>query len=148
MAKAIKYEDDYYLDSSGIVHKENKLNNILNYNIESIAIPALLATTNVTSEQTLGTTTIPSAGTYLFWANIPVNYYGQNGRDLLLRFKINDVEIWRNVGVCNTYVYTLCAQLFSVQNISANSNIKITIQDTLGKTYACGAFILYYIRLS
>lgn len=148
MAKVIKYKDDYYLDSSGIIHEENKLNNILNYNIGSIAIPALLATTNVTSEQTLGAVTISSAGTYLFWANIPVNYYGQNGRDLLLRFKIDDVEIWSNVGVCNTYIYTLSAQLFIVQNISANSNIKITIQDALGKTYACGAFTLYYIRLS
>ena len=148
MAKAIKYKDDYYLDSSGVVHNDQELSDILNYQIKSFSASALNATTSVTSERTLLNNTITEAGIYLIWANMPLDYYGRKGRELYLRLKINNVERWYSYGVCNTYVYTLCMQLFTIQNISVNSNIKITVQDPSGKTYAVNSFTLYYMKLS
>lgn len=146
MAKAIKYSN--YIDSSGVVHNKRKLSNILSYPINSFSATAISATTGVTSEKTILNNTITETGVYIIWANIPLNYYGQSGRELYLRLKINDIERWYSFGVCNTYIFTLFTQLFTVQNISANSNIKITVQDPSGKTYAVNSFTLYYMKLS
>ena len=146
MSKAIKYSN--YIDSSGVVHNKRKLSNILNYPINSFSAPAISAITGVTSEKTILNNTITETGVYIIWANIPLNYYGQSGRELYLRLKINDIERWYSFGVCNTYIYTLFTQLFTVQNIPANSNIKITVQDPSGKTYAVNSFTLYYMKLS
>lgn len=148
MAKAIKFNNDNYLDSSSIIHNKRKLNDILNYKIGYINIRYLPATTGNTSEVILGSGSIAEAGVYMFWASIPVNYYGQDGRNLYLRLRINEIERWYNLGVCNIYTYTLSSMLFSINEIPSNSDIKITIQDSVGKTYSCSAFNLYYLKLS
>lgn len=123
-----------------------KINNI-NSILTTVSSNALEATTGTTTEITLLETTIAKKGIYLFTANIPVNYYGQSGRDLLLRLKVNNVEKWYNDGVCNTYIYTLSTSLIKILDIPENANVKITIQDATGKTYACAGFALTYIRL-
>lgn len=100
-----------------------------------------------TTEVDLGSGTITKAGKYLIVASIPINYYGQDGRQLILRLKINEQEVWSGGGVINSYVYTLYTQLAKIVNIPANTNVKVTLSDLTGKTFACSPFTLEYIRL-
>lgn len=145
MAKAIKY--DNYIDSSGITHNRKRLKDILSYPINYFPSQGIGATTGITSEVEFIHQTIAEAGTYIFWASIPLNYHGQVGRELYLRMKINGMEKWYSVGVCNSYIYTMSIQLFQVCKVPANGTVVVTIQDASGKTYACGSFNLYYMKI-
>lgn len=114
--------------------------------LTSVNSIARSATTGVTTPVTLLETTITDEGVYLFVANIPINFYGQTGRDVLVRFLINDVSYSTTGGNSNAD-YTFYCPLNVLAEISANTTIKITIQDPAGKTYACTSFALRYIRL-
>lgn len=100
-----------------------------------------------TTEVELGSGTITKAGKYLIVASIPINYYGQTGRQLLLKLKINEQEVWSGGGIINSDAYTLYTQLAKIVNIPANTNVKVTLIDAAGKTFACLPFTLEYIRL-
>ena len=112
----------------------------------SVLSTARSATTRVTTEVNLLEATIADAGVYLFVADIPINYYRQTGRDLLIRLKVNNSNIL-TIGGNSNADYTIHSSLITMAEIPDNANIKITIQDTSGKTYACTQFILKYIRL-
>lgn len=118
-----------------------------NYELKALYSSGVAATTETISEIELLNLKLTEAGTYIFFANIPLNYYGQSGRELYLRLKVNGVEIWYSIGVCNTYVYTLSTTLFRIANISKNDIVTITIQDITGKTYACRGFDFFYMKI-
>lgn len=100
-----------------------------------------------TAEVELGSGTIEKAGKYLIAASIPINYYGQVGRQLILKLKINEQEVWIGGGVINSNAFVLYTQLTKIVNISKNANVKVTLIDAAGQTFACLPFILEYIRL-
>lgn len=100
-----------------------------------------------TEEVEIGSGTIEKAGKYLIGASIPINYYGQVGRQLILKLKINEQEVWTGGGVINSSVYVLYTQLTKIVNIPENANVKVTLIDTAGQTFACLPFMLEYIRL-
>lgn len=114
--------------------------------IESISCAGTAAVTT-TAEVELGLGTIEKAGKYLIVAFIPINYYGQTGRQLTLRLRINGKEAWCGGGVINSSAYTLYTQLTKIVNIPENANIKVTAHDETGKTFSCLSFSLEYIRL-
>ena len=101
---------------------------------------------NEKEEITMLEMTIKEEGLYYFEASIPLNYYGQTGRELYVKLKIKDIEIWRGGGVVNTYVYTLYTQLTKKVYVAKNSIVKIVIQDVIGKTYDCLPFSFYYSK--
>ena len=146
MSKRFKYKDNNYLDSTGIVHNKEILKDILDSQIISFNSSGL-PKTETTAETTILSSQISKGGIYLFTANIPVNYYGQTGRDLVLKFYVNDSMVWANTGVINTSAWTLSASLAQLVKIKSDSTIKITIQDKSGKSYAIGAFFIYCLRL-
>lgn len=148
MAKAVKFKNDYYLDSSAIVNNKVNLSEIMKYQINYFNSSGIAATTGNTNEIEFIHQTMQKSGTYIFCANIPLNYYGQNGRELYLRLKVNGIEVWYNMGVLNLYVYTMSVSLFCLCEIQKGDVVTLTIQDALGKTFACREFNLYYMCLN
>ena len=146
MAKSIGFKNEIYWDSSSLSHNKENLKDILDSQIISFASSSLSETKD-TSEITILTSTISVGGIYLFTANIPVNYYGQTGRELVLKLYVNNRMIWANTGVINIYAWTLSASLAQLVKIQPNSTVKITIQDKAGKSYSVGAFSLDCLRL-
>lgn len=104
-------------------------------------------TTGVTTEVELLNATIKRSGIYLFTANIPVNYYGQEGRELIVRLRVNGLTKWSNAGVLNNFAWTLNVALATILNISANDKITMTIQDATGKNYSCEQFWFKYMPI-
>jgi len=104
-------------------------------------------TLNTTVKQTLVSKTISTAGTYLFNISVPVNYYGQSGRDIWVYLEIGSTAIGTD-GVINTYVYTLHRTLTYIATVSANTIVKVTSYSTTTATYAIGTGgFLQYLRL-
>lgn len=146
MSKSVKLENDIYLDSGSIVNNKENLTDILNSEILSFTSTNLAVTTS-TEEITLISGTIKSAGTYLIVANIPTNYYGADGRELVVKLKINDKTVWYTANVLNSYAWTCNATLCHIAKVSINSSIKITISDVSGKSYAVPQFSMEMIRI-
>lgn len=146
MSKSVKLENDIYLDSGSIVNNKESLKDILNSGIISFTSTKLDVTTS-TEEITLLSGTVKQTGTYLIVANIPTNYYGVSGRELVVKLKINDGVVWYTSNVLNTYIWTCNVALCYIFNVPANSNIKITIRDVSGKSYAVPQFTLDMIRI-
>jgi hypothetical protein len=124
----------------------NVLNKV-NTGLTSVTSTTLGATTGTTTQVKLLETTILDEGVYFFNALIPMNYYGQDGRNLNCRLLVNDTQKAINGGVINTNAFTLYSPLSAIVDVPSNATIKVTIQDTLGKTFACPQFELQYIRL-
>lgn len=146
MSKSVKLENDIYLDSGSIVNNKENLKDILNSGILSFSSTKLDETTS-TEEITLVSGTVEKAGTYLIVANIPTNYYGVTGRELVVKLKINNKDVWYIANVLNLYIWTCNTALCYIANVPANSNIKITIKDVSGKSYAVPQFTLDMIRI-
>ena len=84
----------------------------------------------------------------MFLADVPLNYYGETGRILYLRLKVNNSEKFVGGGVINTNVYTLYTKLLTVADVPANGTVEITLKnDADGKQFACRSFNLQFFRL-
>lgn len=117
---------------------------LVNYVTTSISV------TSTTAEQTILSTILEKKGLYLLVGSIPLNNYGlQTGRELYIRVKINNVEVFSQLWVINSEVYTLSrtiAVLFCTTSI--NSELKITIQNsTSNKNWSCPSGVLQLARL-
>lgn len=111
--------------------------------IPTFALPV----TSTTEEQALLNTTISEAGTYLFVVNVPMNYYGESGRELFLYLKINNKLVATHQAVISD-AYTITQNITEIKNIPANSAINITVRNTVaGKNFAAGNGQLQYIKL-
>lgn len=139
-------ESDYMTIVQSGSNKKVKMNKVLVGDIGSISCSGTAAVTT-TEEVEIGSGTIEKAGTYIISASVPINYYGQEGRLLILKLKINGNDVWYGGGIINSNAFTLYTQIFKIVNIPENSNIKVTMFDETGKTYSCHVFNLEYIRL-
>lgn len=125
---------------------ETEMNNI-NTAITSVAVPALSVQTD-TTEHILKSFTIETAGRYMFLADVPLNYYGETGRTLYLKLKVNNSEKFIGGGIINTNAYTLYTKLLTVADVPANGTVEITLKnDADGKQFACVGFNLQYFKL-
>lgn len=148
MKKVKKLKDNKYLSTETIVHNNKLLSDILNESdLTQKLIGNALDVCNDTLEHTLLNTTIQK-GTYIISANVPVNFYGSIGRELYARLKVNNVTKDTGGGVINSEIYTLHTKLFAICEVSDNSTITITLQNTVeNKNFACGLVELNYIKL-
>ena len=97
---AIAISEDLYLSKRKIQLKklvdEDTLNSTLEQKLEKTIKELTLSSVAVTTATTkqIGSYTITEAGTYLISGNIPLNYYGQEGRSMHVQLKKNGAEIW------------------------------------------------------
>lgn len=127
-----------------VLDEDNYISDLVNYVTTSISV------TSTTAEQTILSTILEKKGLYLLVGSIPLNNYGlQIGRELYIRVKINNVEVFSQLWVINSEVYTLSrtiAVLFCTTSI--NSELKITIQNsTSNKNWSCPSGVLQLARL-
>lgn len=122
--------------------------NRLNCGFQTIGISAVSNMSGTTTAITMLKTSIPSSGLWLFTANVPINFYGQSGRELWVKLKINDTEIDSAGGVLNTYGYTIKLNMTCIAPANTGDTLKIEIQDASGKTYTTSWFPLYMVNLS
>ena len=127
-----------------VLDEDNYISDLVNYVTTSISV------TSTTAEQTILSTILEKKGLYLLVGSIPLNNYGlQTGRELYIRVKINNVEVFSQLWVINSEVYTLSrtiAVLFCTTSI--NSELKITIQNsTSNKNWSCPSGVLQLARL-
>jgi hypothetical protein len=138
--------EDIYLDSSVIMHKHIKLNKILDEEIKIINVSNLPVSSTIL-EKTLLTTTIEDEGIYLFMINIPINFYGQIGRELYAYLKVNNQIVSVAGGVINESAFTLYLPLSTIANVAKKSNLKVTIKSGTAQDYACTDFQVKYLKL-
>lgn len=125
---------------------EVEFNNI-NKGLTTVNSTTLYETTGVTTETTMLETTVTEAGIYLFKAVVPINYYGQSGRELWCKLLVDNSEKARCGGIINTSAYIIYSPLIALVDVPANANIKVVLRDASGKSYACPQFTLQYIKL-
>ena len=119
----------------------------INTEITSVTVPTLTVQTD-TTEHVLKSFTIETAGRYMFLADVPLNYYGETGRMLYLRLKVNTNEKYVGGGVINASAYTVYTKLLAVADVPANGTVEVVVNnDVNGKQFACGAFSLQYFKL-
>lgn len=77
MAKSIKYKNDIYLDSTGIVHKKEKLSNILTLNNNFLKFVKLSKNITISANGTISVTiaSLPTISGYTYFGIIAL----QNG---------------------------------------------------------------------
>lgn len=127
-----------------VLDEDNYISDLVNYVTTSISV------TSTTAEQTILSTILEKKGLYLLVGSIPLNNYGlQIGRELYIRVKINNSEVFAQFWVINSEIYTLSrtiAVLFCTTSI--NSELKITIQNsTSNKNWSCPSGVLQLARL-
>lgn len=127
-----------------VLDEDNYISDLVNYVTTSISV------TSTTAEQTILSTILEKKGLYLLVGSIPLNNYGlQTGRELYIKVKINNSEVFAQLWVINSEVYTLSrtiAVLFCTTSI--NSELKITIQNsTSNKNWSCPSGVLQLARL-
>ena len=100
-----------------------------------------------TSEQTLISTTLDK-GTYLFTANIPVNYLGAVGREINTKLYINNTNVNSTNGVINTYAYTISRTVIWLFNVTSdNTPLSLKIYSTTTSAYDVYSFNAQILRL-
>lgn len=127
-----------------VLDEDNYISDLVNYVTTSISV------TSTTAEQTILSTILEKKGLYLLVGSIPLNNYGlQIGRELYIKVKINNSEVFAQFWVINSEIYTLSrtiAVLFCTTSI--NSELKITIQNsTSNKNWSCPSGVLQLARL-
>lgn len=149
MAKSIKLNDDTYWDSNSIVHNKSSLKTLLN-NINSSVTNynlGIVEVTDTTLEITVLTVTIPETGIYLFTGFAAPNYYGQNGRELTTYLKHNNMNIWKNTCVFNSYAWTAENTICAVAACAAGDAITVAVKSALAVNWSFGGGLLTITRL-
>lgn len=100
-----------------------------------------------TAEQTLISTTL-NKGTYLFSANVPINYNGGTGREINLNLFVNNIQVVATTGVCNTNIYTLSRPIMWMFNITSDyTSVKLNVKSTTSTRYDVYGFNAQILRL-
>lgn len=150
MSKSYKLKENNYIDSSGIIHNRKNLKNVLN-SINSTIIykpREELGLSDKAGETILLDFNIAEPGRYLFFSKIPLNYYGQEGRELYLYLRRNGIGEDVAGGVFNTYAWTHYEILFAICDVTANSKIEVVVANNGGKKFHIGWFSLKYMKLN
>ena len=125
--------------------------NNINSSFSSLKTNAVAVTTT-TIETTIASQTISDKGYYLLTGTIPINFYGiQTGREIYLRVKVDEEEVFASVFIINSEVYT-CSQCICCifETTSTSSNLKVTIQNNREgseKQWACNEGTIQIIKL-
>ena len=125
--------------------------NVINSSFSSLKTNAVAVTTT-TIETTIASQTISDKGYYLLTGTIPINFYGiQTGREIYLRVKVDEEEVFASVFIINSEVYT-CSQCICCifETTSTSSNLKVTIQNNREgseKQWACNEGTIQIIKL-
>lgn len=149
MGKSIKLKNNNYWDSDSVVHNKLSLKTLLNNINSSVTNYSLnsVAVTNTTTAKTVLTVTIPETGIYLFTGFASPNYYGQSGRELITSLKRNDNELWRNVNVFNTYIWTAENTICAVAPCSAGDKITVVVKSSDAENWSFSGGLLTITRL-
>ena len=143
-------ENDLQVNGDLIVADEDGNNSVYFNNINS-GLTNILCNdkTNIqtTAEQTLISTTL-NKGTYLFSANVPINYNGGTGREINLNLFVNNIQVVGTVGVCNTNIYTLSRPIMWMFNITSDyTSVKLNVKSTTSTRYDVYGFNAQILRL-
>ena len=154
MAKSVKLKDNYFIDSTGIVHEKGLLSTLLNSiltkinaenTIKELTLPSVAVTTATTMQ--VGSYTITEAGTYLISGNISLNYYGQEGRSMHVQLKKNGEEFYSTTAVYNTYAWTVSQVVSHMVKLAKGDVITIHIGSSSAKNWSCGEGKIQFLKL-
>ncbi len=153
MSKSIKLKNENYIDSTGIVHNQQPLNEILDANNKknTNVIELYLDFVNVNYEgqyQVLNYV-IPEDGTYLIVGTANPNHYGQAGRELNVSLYQNWTHIITIQGVCNTYTWTLTMTYCAIKSFKKGHQLEILIRNTdTSKPWSNAGGQVFLVRLN
>lgn len=154
MAKSVKLKDNYFIDSTGIVHEKGLLSTLLNSiltkintekTIQELRLPSVSVTTATTKQ--VGSYTVTEAGTYLISGNFPLNYYGQNGRSLHIQLKKNGEEFYSTTAVYNTYAWTVSQVISYMTKFAKGDVLTIHISSSSAQNWSCGESKIQLLKL-
>lgn len=137
---AFEVNMDMYLKGENI---EGKLTS----NFEIIILNSVESTTD--GYRQILDYTIPEDGTYLLTGFVHSNHYGQSGRELTFLMRRNDLDFFANIGVCNTYIWTLSMSISAIYQFKKGDKLNGFITNTDGtKTWSCMGGNLFLVKLN
>lgn len=153
MAKSVKLKDNYFIDSTGVVHEKGLLSTLLNsiltkINAEKTIQELTLSAVSVTtvSSYTLLKHTITEAGTYLITGYSPLNRYNQNSRELHLFMQKNGSNFWEYIDVMNGG-WTVSVPISSLVQFEKGDVLSVIVENGGGKQWMHGIGKLQLLKL-
>lgn len=107
-------------------------------------------TLSTTSDETLvGRFIVPEDGFYMITASVNPNYYGESGREMISRIRVNNNNIIANcIGIINAYAFTLTQNLIAMEYLHEGDVITCTIQNSVeGKNWAFAGGNMRFLKL-
>ena len=120
----------------------NEINNILTSESSS-------GLSNITdaNEHTLITKTL-NKGYYLMTGSIPINYYGQSGREMRLTIYHDSTKVFEDTSVINTAAYTISKTVaFVITVVADNTPVTVRIQSSTTARYDVGWSFMQFMKL-
>lgn len=135
------------IDGKQILSSELDSNIKKNTNFTKVAL--LPVDPNVQTQYQIGNYVIPEDGTYLIVGCVHTNFYGQDGRELNIILYKDWKQFYANIGVCNTYIWTLTRSINAIHQFKKGNQVEIVISNGDGsKMWSNSGGEIYIIRLN
>lgn len=142
-------DEDLYLDERKVKIKElvdnNTLDKKITKKIKELTLPSVAVNTSTTKQ--IGSYTVEEDGIYLISGNIPINYYGQDGRSLHIQLKNNGEEFYSTTAVYNIYAWTVSQTISHICELKKGDIITIHYGSSAAKSWSCGEGKIQLVKL-